>query len=111
MFTQNKVLSKVILKLIAVNFMIYFNSIKLREASITLTSFVQKRENYSDFLCMNAMHTSVFSLFLSSNVGMLQTLPLKINFVLEVRILSCFGMRNCLVLVMTSLNSKVTSNG
>ena len=72
-FTQNKVLTKVILKLIAVNLMIYFNSIKLREASITLTSSVQKRENYSDFLCVNAMHTSGFSLFLSSNAGMLQT--------------------------------------
>src|SRR3954464_9475207 len=51
--------------------MIYFNLIKLREASIALTSFVQKHENYSDFLCMNAMHTSGFSLFLSSNAGML----------------------------------------
>src|SRR3954464_6011795 len=71
MFTQNKVLAKVILKLIVVNLMIYFNSIKLREASITLKSFVQKRKNYSDFLCMNAMHTSGFSLFLSSNAGML----------------------------------------
>src|SRR3954467_9638283 len=71
MFTLNKVLAKIILKLIAVNLMIYFNSIKLREASITLTSFIQKRENYSDFLCMNAMHISGFSLFLSSNVGML----------------------------------------
>jgi hypothetical protein len=30
---------------------------------------------------MNAMHTSVFSLFLASHPGMLQTLPLKINFV------------------------------
>src|SRR5215216_1376253 len=74
MFTQNKVLSKVILKLIAVNLMIYFNSIKLREASITLTSFVQKRENYPDFLCMNAMHTSGFSLFLSSNGGILHSI-------------------------------------
>src|SRR4051812_14883563 len=74
MFTH-KVLAKVILKLIAVNWMIYFNSIKLREASITLTSFVQKHENYSDFLCMNAMHTSVFRLFLSSNAGMLHMLP------------------------------------
>src|SRR3954468_10131741 len=74
-FTQNKVLAKVILKLIIVNLMIYFNSIKLREASITLTSFVQKRENYSDFLCMNAMHTSVFSLLQRSNAGMLQQTP------------------------------------
>src|SRR3954468_9844369 len=88
MFTLNKVLSKVILKLITVNLMIYFNSIKLREASITLASFVQKRKNYSDFLCMNAMHTSVFVLLLSSNARMLHTLPLKINFVLEVRTLS-----------------------
>src|SRR3954464_14462810 len=85
MFTQNKVLAKVILKLITVNLMIYSNSIKLREASITLTSFVQKRKNYSDFLCMNAMHTSGFSLLLSSNAGMLQNLPLKINFVPEVQ--------------------------
>src|SRR4051812_41954948 len=93
-FTQYKVLAKVILKLITVNLMIYFSSTKLREASITLTSFVKKRENYSDFLCMNAMHTSEFSLFLSFNVGMLQALPLKINFVPEVRIISCFGMKN-----------------
>src|SRR3954467_5115875 len=71
MFTLNKVLVKVILKLIAVNLMIYFNSIKLREASITLISFVQKRENYSDFLCMNAINTSLPNLFLSSNAGML----------------------------------------
>src|SRR4051812_24750905 len=85
--------------------MIYCHSIKLREASITLTSFIQKRENYSDFLCMNAMHTYVFSLFLSSNDGMLLTLPLKINFVLEVRKLSRFGLRNCLVLVTTPLSS------
>src|SRR4051812_36271808 len=91
--------------------MIYFNSIKLTEASITLTSFVQKRENYLDFLCMSAMHTYGFNLFLRSNAGMLQTLPLKINFVLEVRILSCFGVRNCLALITIGLHSMVTSMG
>ena len=107
----NKVLAKVILKLITVNMMINFNSIKLREASITLTSFVQKRKNYSDFLCMNAMHTPHLSLFQSSNAGTLQTLPLKINFIPELRKLSCFGVRNCIILVTTVLNSMVTLMG
>src|SRR4051812_10540114 len=60
---------------------------------------------------MNAMHTSGFSLFLSSNAGMLQTLPLKINFVLEVRKLSRFGVRNCLAMITICLNSMVTSMG
>jgi hypothetical protein len=40
---------------------------------------------------MNAMHTSVFSLFLASLPGMLQTLPLKINFILEVQTLLRLG--------------------
>jgi hypothetical protein len=35
------------------------------------------------FKCMNAMHISISSLFLVSHPGMLQTLPLKINFVLK----------------------------
>ena len=46
------------------------------------------RENSPDFLCMNAMHISSFYLFLASNPGMLQPLPLKQNFVLEVRTLT-----------------------
>jgi hypothetical protein len=44
-------------------------------------SFKKMRENFLDFLCMNAMHISISCLFLVSHPGMLQTLPLKINFV------------------------------
>jgi hypothetical protein len=60
------------LEFIALQLMSYFFSTNLRETSIALTSFISKRENFPDFLCMNAMHTSVFSLFLASHPGMLQ---------------------------------------
>jgi hypothetical protein len=43
--------------------------------------FYLKRENSPDFLCMNAMHTLVFSHFIASKPGILQPLPLKLNFV------------------------------
>ena len=43
--------------------------------------FYLKRENSPDFLCMNAMHTLVFSHFVASKPGILQPLPLKLNFV------------------------------
>jgi hypothetical protein len=36
---------------------------------------------FPDFQCMNALHTTVSSLFLVPNLGMLQPLPLKLNFV------------------------------
>ena len=52
--------------------------------------FYLKRENSPDFLCMNAMHTSVSSFFLTPIPGILQSLPLKLNFVLEVWSLSRF---------------------
>src|SRR4051812_38605384 len=35
----------------------------MRETSITLLELIQKHENPPDFLCMNAMHTSVSSHF------------------------------------------------
>ena len=85
---QNRVLAKVILKLITLNLRIYFNSIKLRDASITLSRFIKKREYYPDFLCMNAMHNSIFYAIM---LGCYNISPLKLNFVLEVRTLLCSG--------------------
>jgi hypothetical protein len=38
--------------------------------------FYSKRENSPDFLCMNEMHTSVFSFFVTSKPGMLHVLPI-----------------------------------
>ena len=79
--TQNKVLAKITVKFIALDLMIYFNSSKSSETSVTVVSFIWKRENSPDFLCMNAMHTLVFSHFIASKPGILQPLPLKLNFV------------------------------
>jgi hypothetical protein len=59
------------LKFIALQLMSYFNSINTSETSITLTSFMYKRENFPDFLCMIAMHTIISPLFLASHPGML----------------------------------------
>jgi transposase InsO family protein len=62
--------------------MSYFNSINPRETSITLTSFIKKRENFPYFLCMNAMHTTVSYLFLALHPGMLhQDSTAAINFI------------------------------
>ena len=69
------------MKFIALDLMIYFNSSKSSETSVTVVSFIWKRENSPDFLCMNAMHTLVFSHFIASKPGILQPLPLKLNFV------------------------------
>jgi hypothetical protein len=52
--------------------MSYLNSTKSSETSVTVPSFTLKRENSTDFLCMNAMHTSVSSLFVTPNPGILQ---------------------------------------
>ena len=68
------------MKFIALDLTIYFNSSKSSETSVTVTSFIWKRENFPDFLCMNAMHTLVFSHFVASKPGILQPLPLKLNF-------------------------------
>jgi hypothetical protein len=54
------------------------------ETLITLTVLIKSAKILQIFWCINAMHTSVFSLFLALHPGMLQTLPLKINFILEV---------------------------
>ena len=69
------------MKFIALDLMMYFNSSKSSETSVTVVSFIWKRENSPDFLCMNAMHTLVFSHFIASKPGILQPLPLKLNFV------------------------------
>jgi hypothetical protein len=39
-----------------------------------VVSFIWKRENFPDFLCMNAMHTLMFSHFIASKPGILQLL-------------------------------------
>ena len=54
MFTQIEDLAKVILNLIVINLVICFNSIKLREASITLTSSYLKARKLFRF----SMHES-----------------------------------------------------
>src|SRR3954468_9937219 len=66
-YSQNMFLSKVTLRFVTISLMIYFISINLSDTSITLTSFILKRENYPDFQCINAMHIRVCSLFLVSN--------------------------------------------
>ena len=63
-FPQNyKNSTEVMSKFIALTSMIKINSINMRETPITSLGFIQKCENYPDFLCMNAMHKSVSSLF------------------------------------------------
>ena len=69
------------MKFIALDLMIYLHSSKSSETSVTVVIFIWKRENSPDFLCMNAMHTLVFSHFVASKPGILQPLPLKLNFV------------------------------
>ena len=72
--------------------MSYFNSTKVKWNFSYCDCFTLKRENSPDFLCMNAMHTSVSSIFVTPLPGILQSLPLKLNFVLEVWYLSRFGV-------------------
>jgi hypothetical protein len=88
--TQNNVLTRVTLRFIALDLMSYFNSTKIKWNFIYCDYFTLKRENSPDFLCMNAMHTSVSSIFVTPLPGILQSLPLKLNFVLEVWTLSRF---------------------
>ena len=83
--------------------MSYFNSTKVKWNFSYCDCFTLKRENSPDFLRMNAMHTSVSSIFVTPNPGMLQSLPLKLNFVLEVWTLSRFGVWNWLVQTTTFL--------
>ena len=63
---KHKNTTKVMSKFIALTSMIEINSINMREIPITSLGFIQKRENYPDFLCMNALHISASSLFVVS---------------------------------------------
>ena len=99
--TQNKVLTKVTQRFVALDLMSYFNSTKVKWNFSYCDCFTLKRENSPDFLCMNAMHTSVCSMFVTPLPGILQSLPLKLNFVLEVWSLSRF---RSVVLTCADLN-------
>ena len=49
--------------------MSYFNSTKVKWNFSYCDCFTLKRENSPDFLCMNAMHTSVSSIFVTHYLG------------------------------------------
>jgi hypothetical protein len=90
--------------------MSYFNSTKVKWNFSYCDCFTLKRENSPDFLCMNAMHTSVSSIFVTPIPGILQSLPLKLNFVLEVWSLSRFRSVDltCADLTFLELRSDLT---
>ncbi|KAK1594281.1 hypothetical protein QYE76_018982 [Lolium multiflorum] len=72
----------------------YFSSIKSSETSVTVTCFTLKREIFPDFLCMNVMHTSVSSFFVTPNYGILQRDPvLSADAVAALIRLLCFLLR------------------
>jgi hypothetical protein len=71
--TQNKVVNKghVEVYRTSVDELLQFHQLKRNFNHFD--KFYLKAQNFPDFLCMNAMHTTVSSLFLASHPGMLQS--------------------------------------
>jgi hypothetical protein len=78
--TQNQVLAKVMLKFIALQLMSYFNSINSSETPITLICFIKCVKITQIFLCMKCNEHICCLYFMTYNPGILQSLPLKLNF-------------------------------